>query len=549
MMTAYSYVRFSSGTQAKGHSLERQTQKAREVCNQKGWHLETELLKPDLAVSGYKAGKSNIHSGNLKAFLGLARQGRLAAQPLLLVENLDRISRQDVRIILPVFIDLLNDGVDVYTLSDGYHYRHDNEDGFADIQFALIGFWRANQESKRKAELLSARWEKRRTQIQSGIAAQNRLPFWLQREDGKVSLVPESAETVKQIFEWAFNGYGIRAIVELLNKGEKLPRKSKWVQSSVTNVLHNPLAYGAFQSFQRVEGRKIPKGKNVEGLVEPVVSKGMFFAVQHKITQRKTLTGQTGRKKGDMVLNNLFRGIPVCKHCGARMVYSMKGGRGYLVCNNWHINRKCLRALFNYRAFERSFLWFMDWDNSQLYQGAAQIEVNAKVSERDKLRQKILTLKDELRKAAKSPQAVIDLIAEFEEEEKALDGEIGTLRAQQASADYIPAKLAAASKAVKSINPDRREDRFAIREGIRAVVRNIVIDAPALSYVVEYASGKRVEARVGRVSRGPQKAKWRYTLTPESTWVWGERGREFLFVEETAGSAWVSWKRPQGGKQ
>jgi hypothetical protein len=63
-MTAYSYVRFSSGKQAKGHSLERQTQKPREVCVQKGWKLDTDLIKPDVAVSGYKAGKSNIHVGN-----------------------------------------------------------------------------------------------------------------------------------------------------------------------------------------------------------------------------------------------------------------------------------------------------------------------------------------------------------------------------------------------------------------------------------------------------------------------------------------------------
>jgi hypothetical protein len=47
------YARFSSAKQARGNSLERQTKKSREWCEEKGWKLD-DLRLSDLGVSGYR---------------------------------------------------------------------------------------------------------------------------------------------------------------------------------------------------------------------------------------------------------------------------------------------------------------------------------------------------------------------------------------------------------------------------------------------------------------------------------------------------------------
>src|SRR4051794_22913686 len=103
--TAYSYVRFSDPSQAEGDSLRRQTDgRAEAFCTRHGLRLDTALSMRDLGVSAFRgAHRSDKHA--LGQFLELVRRGRISKGSYLLVENLDRLSREDERTALRVWMD------------------------------------------------------------------------------------------------------------------------------------------------------------------------------------------------------------------------------------------------------------------------------------------------------------------------------------------------------------------------------------------------------------------------------------------------------------
>ena len=63
----YSYIRFSTIEQAKGHSLNRQMSFARDVAREKGLELDDSLTMRDMGLSAYH--KTNITRGALGLFL------------------------------------------------------------------------------------------------------------------------------------------------------------------------------------------------------------------------------------------------------------------------------------------------------------------------------------------------------------------------------------------------------------------------------------------------------------------------------------------------
>jgi DNA invertase Pin-like site-specific DNA recombinase len=90
---AYSYMRFSTAEQSKGDSLHRQTMMAREWSERQGIPLDTELSLTDKGISAYHG--ANAETGELGAFLAAVSIGAVPKGSWLLVESLDRISRDN----------------------------------------------------------------------------------------------------------------------------------------------------------------------------------------------------------------------------------------------------------------------------------------------------------------------------------------------------------------------------------------------------------------------------------------------------------------------
>src|SRR5204862_6491823 len=92
MPAAFSYVRFSHPSQLEGDSLRRQTERATDYCKRKGLTLDTSLTLRDLGVSAFRG--KNAAVGNFRTFLDAVKAGKVAPGSALIVESIDRISRQ-----------------------------------------------------------------------------------------------------------------------------------------------------------------------------------------------------------------------------------------------------------------------------------------------------------------------------------------------------------------------------------------------------------------------------------------------------------------------
>jgi DNA invertase Pin-like site-specific DNA recombinase len=90
MLTAYSYIRWSSDIQSKGDSLRRQLEMTRLICREHGWHLD-ESLAHDNGISAFNG--SNLQNGSLGHFLKAVEAKYINTPCVLVVEALDRLTR------------------------------------------------------------------------------------------------------------------------------------------------------------------------------------------------------------------------------------------------------------------------------------------------------------------------------------------------------------------------------------------------------------------------------------------------------------------------
>jgi DNA invertase Pin-like site-specific DNA recombinase len=102
---AISYQRFSRAEQAYGTSEERQGSNTLGYCKKMGFHLLDVFF--DRGVSGFKG--RHRKKGQLADLILAVQQGKIAPDTVLIVENLDRLSREAVNIALQQFLELIND--------------------------------------------------------------------------------------------------------------------------------------------------------------------------------------------------------------------------------------------------------------------------------------------------------------------------------------------------------------------------------------------------------------------------------------------------------
>src|SRR5215470_993932 len=91
---AFAYRRFSTPEQAHGHSLQRQTEAAEAWCAAHSVELDRKLTFEDLGVSAFRG--RNVAVGALGAFIRAVYDGRVPQGSYLVVESLDRISRDEI---------------------------------------------------------------------------------------------------------------------------------------------------------------------------------------------------------------------------------------------------------------------------------------------------------------------------------------------------------------------------------------------------------------------------------------------------------------------
>lgn len=226
----YSYVRFSTVEQRKGSGQERQESLAAKWCAERNLTLFKNYS--DLGVSAFKG--KNAAEGALSEFIKCIEDGRVRPGSILIVESLDRLSRDKINKAAELFLSIINRGVTIVTLCDDYVYSPENFD-FAQLVMSLAIFMRANDESVMKSQRKAGSWKIKREKAKAtnAVLGGNR-PRWIRVFEGKYELIPDEAEKIRSLFRDYVGGLGIY----LLNKKYKIPKPtiSYWLDNPVEHI-------------------------------------------------------------------------------------------------------------------------------------------------------------------------------------------------------------------------------------------------------------------------------------------------------------------------
>lgn len=358
---AYSYIRFSTPEQRKGDSLRRQTEAAENYAHKNGLTLD-DSLKPDEGLSAY----SGIHrtKGALGQFLKVVEGGQVPKGSVLIVESLDRLSREQVLDAAGLFMQIVNAGIKVVTLQDAQEYTRESVNAnFGQLIMSIVVLSRAHEESATKAKRLSAAWSAKRGKIEEGVPLTARCPAWLRLptriegggDERRFKIIPERAKTVKLIFKKRLAGKGPILIERELNENPPpwVPEPNGWRKSYIVKILQNPAVIGKYQPYQTINEERAPIGDLVPDYFPAVVDDASFYAVQ-AMRRGSHKGGPTGRAR------NLFVYLARCGFCLGNMVFVDKGkspkGGQYLVCDNARRKRGCEYHSIRYDEVERVLL-------------------------------------------------------------------------------------------------------------------------------------------------------------------------------------------------
>jgi len=166
MKKAYSYQRFSSTKQREGDSLKRQTDAAQVFCKQFGLHLVSTFK--DEGISGFK-GKNFSNVSALGHFLKLVENGTIEKGSVLVVENMDRLSRQSILPCLSKFIDIMDQGVSVGVISQNKILDQTSITANPmELMLVLVEFARANNESETKSKRVKSVIQSKIERVKNG---------------------------------------------------------------------------------------------------------------------------------------------------------------------------------------------------------------------------------------------------------------------------------------------------------------------------------------------------------------------------------------------
>jgi DNA invertase Pin-like site-specific DNA recombinase len=486
---AYSYVRFSHPDQAKGDSLRRQTQAAAEWCQQNGVHLDTSTTLRDLGKSAYLGEhRKNPDRHALAAFLKLVEAGKVPRGSYLIIENLDRLSREEERAALRLWMDILDAGVNIVQLKPETVFRHEKSDMF-DIMRAVMELSRGHGESAIKSERLSQAWaeKKRRARerqcqketkrMGSGCRViTRRLPAWVGLRDGKPVLIPERAAAVRRIFALAAAGYGQLVIVRRLIE-EGVPAfgdSGRWVKSYVAAILSDRRAVGEFQPWNKRDDK--PDGDPIPNYYPAAVTEDQWHAARAGAAQRVKQPGRIGEHVN--VFAGLVRRAPV---------HSQKEDDSYFSLTRGGVGRRAHRVLINTEStvgraealafpletFERAVLsQLAEVDPREILgQSDGPDDVMVLSGELARIEAKIAELEAELLKG--DVAALAKVLRQLEGRKRDLAEKLAEARRE--AANPIGEAWAECKSLLAALDaaPDQQDARLRLRSALRRVVEEI----------------------------------------------------------------------------
>ncbi|HWA10415.1 MAG TPA: recombinase family protein [Opitutaceae bacterium] len=307
---AYSYTRFSSERQRQGDSVRRQLEAAEEWCKNEGGGLTLDTSLRDEGVPGYMGRNAKV--GALARFLKAIEAGMIAPGSVLVVENLDRLSRNEPLEGLDLLKTIIKAGIEIVTLHDRRRYTRENLS--RDVVFlinALLILARGYEESDTKSKRLVASWQNKRRAAAQGRVFSTWTHPWLRvvgarkvgprtdYSEAKIVPIEERAQIVRQVFAWALAGKGYETIAKELKAAKVKPwNRAGWSRTRIQKIIRNRAVLGEYQPHRYeggAYGKRVPDGDAIKDYYPRIISDDVFERAQ------PTVTGNPGGRHGRWV--------------------------------------------------------------------------------------------------------------------------------------------------------------------------------------------------------------------------------------------------------
>jgi DNA invertase Pin-like site-specific DNA recombinase len=335
---AYSYLRFSNREQGRGDSLRRQTEQRDGWLSRNAAVLDTALRLQNRGVSAFRGKhRENPDRHALARFLQLIESGRIQPGSYLLIENLDRLSREDEVPACNLLTSILMAGVKVVQLSPYEMLLTDKSNGW-ELMRAVMELSRGHGESVLKSERVGGAWRAKKQAARNGglqpprrkdgrvtRSVTARLPGWIEDVGGQLMLIPAAAEAVRLIFRLAASGFGNPAILKKLatdnvpplgacekytdEQGEERRRapdgrrfgSGRWTRAYVQRILRDRRALGEYQP-RGPDGT--PEGDVIPDFYPAAVTEDEWREARAGAQERRKNPGRVGAAQ-----INIFSGI------------------------------------------------------------------------------------------------------------------------------------------------------------------------------------------------------------------------------------------------
>ena len=298
------YARVSSGKDAMLHSLAAQVSYYSDfIQRNRGWSYVG--VYTDEAKTGTKDTRDNF-----QRLLADCHDGKI---DLIITKSISRFARNTVTL-LETVRELKGLGIDVWFEEQNIHTM--SADG--ELMLSILASY-AQEESRSASE--NQKWRVKRN-FEDGIPW-NGTMLGYRHNDGKLTVVPEEAETVRMIFDYYITGMGVTAVMKTLNANHiKTRYGNPWCKSSVMTVLRNYTYTGnlllqtTFREDYLTKRTLINNGElpqyHAENAHEAIIPLETFNAVQAEIARRAAKHTHPGSPQKVYP----FTGLLTCDICG-----------------------------------------------------------------------------------------------------------------------------------------------------------------------------------------------------------------------------------------
>ena len=307
--------------------------------NQKAFYTEKIMKNPEWTMVDIFAdeGITGTSTCRRKDFLRMIRQCRQGKIDMILAKSVSRFARNT--------LDTISYTRELRSLGIAVIFEEQNINSIYPESEFLIALHAAFAQSESESISANVRWGKRQSIKDGKVTFQYKTLLGYEKgPDGNPVIIPEEAETVRQIFEWYLAGKSVRDIRLALVSGgfRNAVGNTDWTTSNLRSILTNE-KYCRDALLQKtfvkdcISKKSIPNtGQLTKVLIqnnhEAIISHEIFDAVQLELARRRAQDGRSRKSaptgRGKFSGKYALSGLLFCAECGTayrRVVWTQHG--------------------------------------------------------------------------------------------------------------------------------------------------------------------------------------------------------------------------------